>query len=272
MELVLLFVFGLSLGSFCNVCIYRLPRGLNVITGRSFCPYCKCTLRWYELIPVASYVMLRGRCLRCGDRISLQYPAVELISGVIIVLAYLEYGFSASSVTAAVFLLSMLVVAFTDWQALVIPNEVLLVALVVGGVFEIVALPDHGSVHASSFPFSLLPVSSFLSCALSFATMFLLLLGGNLIFKKETMGFGDVKLAGVIGLYVGWKVFLAVVWTAALAGGLYGLFILYVMKKPKDTKLPFGAFLAAAAGAALIFQSQVQAVVNTWLAGMPWVM
>ena len=83
------------------------------------------------------------------------------------------------------------------------------------------------------------------------------------------MGFGDVKLAGVIGLYVGWKIFLAVLWAAALAGGLYGLFMISVMKKRRDAKLPFGAFLAVAAGLALLFEPEVQTVINSWLVEKP---
>lgn len=269
MELILIFVLGASLGSFCNVCIYRLPRGLNVITGRSFCPCCKRRLRWFELIPLASYVMLRGRCLRCQGRISLQYPAVELISGSLIVLTFIEYGLSVASVTCVVFLLDLLVIAFTDWQTLIIPNEVLLTALLVGIACEIFALPVYPSMHISSLSFSLSPGTGLVSGVFSSVIMSLLLIGGNLIFRKETMGFGDVKLAGVIGFYVGWKIFLAVLWIAAVAGGLYGLIILYVTKKPKDTKLPFGSFLAVAAGAASVFQSEVESVLNNWLPEMP---
>ncbi len=252
MQVALLFALGSSLGSFCNLCIYRLPRRLNVITGRSFCPHCKATLRWFELIPLLSFLISRGRCLRCASKISLQYPVVEAISGVIVVLVCLGNGFTAASVKITLFLLAMLVVAFTDFQKFMIPNIVLLISFIAGVILEIAACTNCPSGCG------IRPLySAFLSSAFSFALMYFILLGGNFLFKKETMGPGDVKLAGVVGFYIGWKMFLAVLWTAAVAGGLYGSFMILVLKRSREMRLPFGAFLAAAAGIAAVIRAGV---------------
>ncbi len=228
------------------------------MTTRSFCPHCLSTLRWFELIPVVSYFVFWGRCSRCASRISLQYPVVEVVSGIAVVLVFSKYGFSAASVRMAFFLLTMLVVALTDWQKFVIPNQVLLVSFIAGVLLQ--SLPVQGPVSFLQSSFHVV-LSSFVSLAVTL----LILLGGDLIFKKQTMGFGDVKLAGVIGLYLGWKIFLVVLWGAAFAGAVYGLSMVYILKKPRDTKLPFGSFMAVAAGLALVLEPEIRRIIDGWL-------
>ncbi len=265
MEFILLFALGSSLGSFCNVCIYRLPRGLNIVSVRSFCPDCRARLRWFELVPVFSYIIAGGKCRHCGAGVSLQYPLVELLSAFVTLTAFREYGVSLAAAASVLFLLAMLVVAFTDWQTLMIPNQVVLVALLAGIALGAADNPGSGAVPGALARLPLCTVPGIVSCLISFAVMCLLFVAGNLVYGKQVMGFGDVKLAGVIGLYVGWEMFIAVLWVSAVVGALYGLFMIYVMKKPSDTKLPFGTFLAASAGLALFFHEHVQAALNIWL-------
>ena len=257
---MLSFVLGVSIGSFCNVCIYRLPRGLSVMTGRSFCPCCRANLRWFELIPLLSFITIGGKCLRCRSRISFQYPVVEALAGFIVVFGLGDRGFTSDSLALTFFLLSMLVVVFVDWQRLVIPNSLLAYSFVAGIILS--AAPNLSVSPALGLTIfsSLLSASSIqtvssslLSSVFCFAVMALILFGGNRLFRKETMGAGDVKLAAVIGLYIGWELFLVALWAAALVGTLYGLTMILLFRRSISMKVPFGSFLAGSAGAAAVF-------------------
>lgn len=185
-------------------------------------------------MPVVSYIVFGGKCLRCRSPISLQYPAVEIMTGLIVVMSFGELAFDPASFQAAAFLTTMLVVAFTDWQRLIIPNLVLLVSFAAA-----VLLSSLSGVGAL--------VGSLLSSLISFAAALVILLSGDYVFRKKTMGFGDVKLAAVIGIYIGWKLFLLVLWVSSIIGAVYGLFLILFLRKPADTKLPFGTFVAATA-------------------------
>ncbi len=252
MTTFLLFAVGASLGSFCNVCIYRIPRGIGVVTTRSFCPHCSRTLRWFELVPVLSYILFAGKCLRCRSPIPIQYPVVEIMTGLIVVMSFGELAFNPASFHAAAFLITMIVVAFTDWQRLIIPNTVLLVSFAAAVLLS--ALSGVGSL-----------AGSLLSSLISFAAALVILLSGDYVFRKKTMGFGDVKLAGVVGIYIGWKLFLLVLWVSSVVGAVYGLFLILFLKKPADTKLPFGTFVAATACLMFLLKPVLQTTVARWL-------
>jgi len=238
MELVVIFVLGLSAGSFINVCIYRIPRGMSVITPRSFCPACKTTLRWYELVPVLSYLLLRRKCRTCqrldpssGARISLRHPIVELLCGVVFVFLYSLDGPSTDFMAHALLFTLLLSIFVIDWKHLIIPNGIIITGLVLGiAMYSLVSL--HDLITA---------VGSGLLCA---AVMFVFRWIGNAAFNKETMGMGDIKLSALIGLFVGIENFLFALWAAAVIGCLYWLVEHFIMGSQKDMKLPFGSFLS----------------------------
>jgi leader peptidase (prepilin peptidase)/N-methyltransferase len=227
------FLLGLSLGSFANVCIYRIPRRISVVAPRSFCPACRRTLSWYELIPVVSFAFLRGRCRNCGTRISIRYPVVELLGGAIF-LYFFRFGtFSIEALAQALFFLVLIIVAFIDWENLVIPNQILITGLVIGVVAK------------SLVSFQLLGASA-IAGLLAGAAAFIVRVAGNLSFKKDTMGMGDVKLSILIGFFVGFENFLIAVWLASVLGVLYWTLKHTTAGAPKDIKLPFGSFLSMA--------------------------
>jgi leader peptidase (prepilin peptidase)/N-methyltransferase len=211
LNIAIAFVVGTCFGSFLNVCIHRIPRGISLSSLRSFCPNCRHSLRWFELIPLISFVFQRGRCRFCCEPISLRYPLVELLAGALFPILILQHGIGWVFLGRAILVSILIVIAFIDWCHLLIPNGLLLIG-------------------ASGFSFVFLgePAIFLSSIASGFgATTLLLVIRtiGNLIFKRESMGIGDIKLAGVIGLNLGFEHFLVALWIAAVFGSTYGLVI-----------------------------------------------
>lgn len=234
------FVIGVSLGSFANVCIYRMPLGISVVTPRSYCPVCERQLRWFELIPIVSYVFLKARCGGCKERIPVQYPLIETSSGFVAIYLVSRYGLVPDAVFAFFVFLVLLIVAVIDWRNFVIPNELVYAGLVLNGVMMALISP-HYLLRAS------------LSAIIAGGLMLLVRIGGNRIFKKDTMGIGDIKLAILIGFLIGVQDFLLATWSAAILGCLYWLFLRSLRRVPADVKLPFGSFLSMTSFAIYVF-------------------
>ena len=226
------FLLGSSLGSFANVCIYRIPRKLSIVAPRSFCPHCKRTLTWYELIPVVSYLLLAGRCRTCDSRISLQYPFVELASGLLGFYLVTRYSVTLFTVFAMPLLLLLIIIAVIDWRNLIIPNSLVIAGLLLG-IIDLSFLSAH------------LLLSAALSAVLASGFTFVARAAGNFIFRKDTMGIGDIKLAGLIGLLIGFQQFLLAVWLSAIFGIIYWAALRVLAGAGRNTKLPFGTFLVA---------------------------
>jgi leader peptidase (prepilin peptidase) / N-methyltransferase len=252
---------GLSLGSFVNVCAYRLPRGLSIVSVRSFCPHCQRKLGWFELVPVLSFVIAYGKCKGCGERISFLYPIIELLVAGVAVFAFQQNSISIKAFELLIFTLFMLIVALIDWKHLVIPNQIVIVGLITG--FLIKGLLGKTALIDGS-----------LALILSLLTLLVVKLLGNYFLKRQSMGMGDVKLAAVIGLFLGYQHFLIALWLAAIVGTVYGLirrrkgiskFAINNPKFPIDSKLPFGSFLSGASVFVFFFQQQIQGLMDAWL-------
>ncbi len=252
-ELVIIIsLLGLSLGSFINVCAYRLPRGISMVAMRSFCPSCNHRLTWYELIPVAGYVLNRGRCRYCKERISLSYPIVEIISAGILIVLLLKYAITVEFALSSIFCLLMVLIAIIDWKHLIIPNLIVIVGFILG-------LAMKALINSTVL------VNAIISSIGSMVVVAVILLLSNFFFKKDAMGWGDVKVAGVIGLFLGFQNFLITFWLAAVSGSVYGIWLLRKRGMPRETKLPFGSFLAAAACVVLYFQESISEIIQSWL-------
>jgi leader peptidase (prepilin peptidase)/N-methyltransferase len=249
---IIISLLGLSLGSFINVCAYRLPRGISVLTLRSFCPACNRTLTWYELIPVVGFALNRSRCRYCKERISPSYPLIELISAGIIVALLMKYSITLEFAFSSIFCLLMLLVAIIDWMHLVIPNQLVIVGFIFGMVLK-------------AFVNRVVLLNAIFSSVGSLVVITIILLLSNLFFKKETMGWGDVKLAGVIGLFLGFQNFLIVLWLAALSGSVCGVWLMRRRGILRETKMPFGSFLAITACVVLYFQETISELIQSWL-------
>lgn len=219
MSLVLVFLMGLSIGSFLNVLIDRLPKGQTIL-GRSKCDHCKKTLSWYELIPVVSWVIQAARCCRCHKPISIQYPIVELATGI---------GFVFLDPKTIIVFCSLLVIFVADFKYQIIPDSMLLAALIGGkwGYFG-------AGVGAAAF------------------FLFLWLITGG-----RGMGLGDVKLVFVLGVLLGFPGIVVALYAAFLTGAAVGVILILVQKARLKTKIAFGPFLILGAVISYFYEAQI---------------
>lgn len=240
----LVFILGLIIGSFLNVCIYRLPRGESVVYPPSYCPRCSATLRWYDLIPVVSYVLLRGRCRACGQAISWRYPAVELATGALFLWCYAALGWGVDLARALSLTAFLLVIAVIDFDCQLILDRVLVWLAVTGAAWGVVAQIGLGTAPVPA---------DMLAGALT---------GGGLLLAVAVLshgglGGGDVKCAAALGLWLGWRLALAALFFAVVLGGAAAAVLLALRRKSRRDAIPFGPFLAAGAFLALLHGQQV---------------
>jgi leader peptidase (prepilin peptidase)/N-methyltransferase len=231
---IFIFILGLAVGSFLNVCIYRIPLKKSILFPSSFCPKCRNKIKFYDNVPLLSYILLRGKCRYCHQKISLIYPAVEFLSGLIFLLLFFKYGLSWDFVSG-VFLFSNLIVIFLiDLKYQIIPDVITLPGIIVGLGF---------SILTKSPPF----FESFLGFLVGGGVLYLIAMIGDKVFKKESMGGGDIKLAAMLGTFLGWQRVLLVFFLGSLLGAIVGILSLILSKKIRERRLiPFGPFLAIA--------------------------
>lgn len=236
-----LFIFfvGLFIGSFLNVCIYRLPREKSIVRPRSHCVMCGATLRIRDLIPLVSYLSSNGKCRYCERPISLQYCLVELLTAILFVICLSAIGVSGSLLNVLVLVSCLLIIAFVDYEFQVIPDKLLLAMTVYAGLIFLVSsgvnLTDRINAGLAGGAFMLLIV----------------------FVSKGGMGGGDVKLAVVLGLWLGMKLLVLSLFIAFLSGGVVGSILLLLhIKKGKDA-VPFGPFLAFGSVISILFSESV---------------
>ena len=229
-----IFLLGLAFGSFLNVCVYRLPLGLSVVTPRSACPNCKRPIALYDNVPVFSWLLLRGRCRNCHTKISPRYLVVELLTAVLFVACYFYFGFTLATVKYCVFGFLVLGLIFTDAETKLLPDKLTLPGIALGLVFSLL-VPVH-DVASQFLPAMVnLPFSAEIATRL-FSLLDSLLgaaLGASFIYGAgaaylrwrgaEGMGFGDVKLMTMVGAFLGIKLTILTIFAASLAGSLFGL-------------------------------------------------
>ncbi len=228
-----MFIFGIVLGSFYNVVGYRLPKGESIVYPASHCTNCNHKLKAYELVPVFSFLFLGGKCSKCKQKISWFYTVFELMTGILFVLSYIVFKNSIIDVLIAVTFISMLIIIFvSDYHYMIIPDSV----LIFFSILLIIELFIKNGLNGLLF--------NILSGAISFVTMLLIKLLGDKLFKRESMGGGDIKLMFVIGLVLGWPQALC----SIFVGSLIGLPIaLVIVLRKKDHVIPFGPLLGVGA-------------------------
>ncbi len=289
-----IFVLGLAFGSFLNVCIYRLPLGLSVVTPRSACPQCKHSIALYDNIPVLSWLILGGRCRNCKARISPRYLTIELLTGALFLACYWCFGPTLSTLKYCTFAFLLLGLIFTDAETKLLPDKMTLPGLALGIVFSLlVPVNDLASQFLPgmvNLPFSgelsmrmVSLVDSLLGAALGASFIY----GAGAIYLRwrgaEGMGFGDVKLMAMVGAFLGMKLTVFTIFTASIAGSLFGLTTVLVvwlkrthrfMKRLANAQaarrrgwqsaqmvyryyqMPFGVFLGSMALLAFFFGNQ----------------
>jgi len=246
----MMIVSGLCVGSFLNVCIYRLPRGGSLLHPRSRCPGCGYQLGWFDNIPVVSYLMLLGRCRRCKTRISLRYPIVELLTAAIFVMHYAVFGLTALLVVRLIFACALIVLFAIDLEHQLLPDVITLSGLAAGLIFSLV------------FPPGLL--DALLGVLAGGGVLWLIAEAYFRFTGQEGMGGGDVKMLAMIGAFLGWKLVLVTLFVSSLTGSLIGLLLILSRKGGMKQALPYGTFLALGALFASLFG---EATVN-WYTGL----
>lgn len=231
----LIFIFGTCIGSFLNVCIYRLPASKSIVNpSRSVCPKCNNFIRFYDNIPILSYVWLKGRCRHCHALISVRYPIVELMTGIVAVNLLFTFGLTLASLIYFVFVSSLLVITFIDIDHKIIPDVITLPGIPIG-LIAAFGLPEM------TFK------DSILGLLIGGGSLLLVAWGYNLITRKDGMGGGDIKLLGMIGTIVGWKGVIFTIFVSSLAGTCVGLMLIAVKGKNMKFAIPFGPFLSIGA-------------------------
>ena len=229
---IISFIFGITLGSFYNVVGYRLPREQSLIYPSSHCTSCNHKLGILDLFPVFSFIFLRGKCRYCGQKISWFYPFFEFMTGTLFAISYIVFGQSIEFFISITFISMLLIIIISDYQTMIIPDELLLVC---GFVLIILIGINKGLVGLGY---------SLIEGIVAFVIMFAIKKLGDFMFKKESMGGGDIKLMFIFGLVLGLPMALVSIFIASFIGLPISLFILY---RKKEHEIPFGPFLAVAA-------------------------
>ena len=243
MEYVAVFILGLILGSFYNVLIYRLPRNVSVVFPSSHCPQCKERIKWYDNIPLLSYVLLRGRCRNCGTKISIQYPLVELSSALLGVLSLYRWGFSVDALVLYFFFSALLILSLIDLKFFILPDILTIPGILLG-------------LASSFFREGITLQESLLGAFVGFLVPLSIYLYYVKVRKIEGLGFGDVKLLSMIGAVTG----VYGVFSALFLGSFFGLlFALPSILKNRNVQfvIPFGPFLSLGCFVGVVFKGKL---------------
>lgn len=264
-------MYGLLVGSFLNVVIYRLPimmerewqraiaeadpnqqeaihaPAYNLVVPRSACPSCGHKITALENIPVLSFLALRGKCRKCKTSISLRYPMIEILTGVLTGLISWKFGFTGTTLAACIFTWALIALTFIDFDTQLLPDDITLPLMWAGILFNL----DHGftDLHAS--------VVGAIAGYLILWSIFWLF---KLVTGKEGMGYGDFKLLAAIGAWFGWQMLPAVILLSSVAGSVIGIGLIVLAKRGKNVPMPFGPYLALGGIAALFFGPQLSAI------------
>jgi leader peptidase (prepilin peptidase)/N-methyltransferase len=229
----LAFIFGAAVGSFLNVCIYRMPAKTSIIKPGSRCPHCLKPLHFYDNIPIISYIILRGKCRNCGGKISWRYPMVELLTAVLTLMLFLKFGLTIKFFTYFVYFAVLIIITFIDLDHQIIPDVLTLPGI---PIFTLAA------IFLIQRPWT----EAVLGLLIGGGVLLAIAMGYELITKREGMGGGDIKLLAMIGGFLGWKSLIFILLFSSLFGAIVGFTLILIKKTDMKYAVPFGPFLAAA--------------------------
>ncbi len=241
---VIVIIFGAIVGSFLNVCMIRLPKGESIITPGSHCPHCNHPIKFYDNIPLISYLLLGGKCRYCKSSISAQYPLVEGITAIGSLLLFLKFGLSLNYLFYFSFVAALIVITVIDLYHQIIPDVISIPGIGVG-LFGALIVP-----HITFF-------NSLLGILLGGGSLFVVATLYQWLFKREGMGGGDVKLLAMIGAFLGWEAVILTILLSSLIGSITGIIIMVIKGKDFKYAIPFGPFLSLGAVIALFYKSEI---------------
>ncbi|HOJ76996.1 MAG TPA: prepilin peptidase [Bacillota bacterium] len=240
MEYIFTFIIGLVIGSFLNVCIYRIPRNKSIVFPPSGCTKCGHRLQWWELIPVLSFLILRGRCKECREPVSWRYPVVEILTGLLFLISYLLWGMAWETLIAILFISFIIPISFIDLEFQIIPDKISLLGIIVGLLLNYQNIIDRS-----------------IGIVVGFGIIFLIIL-----LSRGGMGMGDAKLMAMFGAFWGWKVVLYSLFIGSIFGTVIGLYLIITKKITRKTPIPFGPYLCMGALMAISIQDYI---IRWWL-------
>jgi leader peptidase (prepilin peptidase)/N-methyltransferase len=236
-------VFGLVIGSFLNVCIYRVPRESSIVSPPSSCPNCKTPIKPWDNIPVVSYLILAGKCRQCGEKISLRYPTVELLNGLMYAAVFYNFGSGWHLPLLFALVSSLIVITFIDLDFQIIPDVITLPGMIIG------LAASHFIMRDPFEAYSLLGfVNSVIGLLAGGVTFYLIA-----ILSRGGMGGGDIKMMAMVGSFMGWKGVFLTTLVGSLTGSLIGIALIFFKGKGRKTKIPFGPFLSLGSLVTLFF-------------------
>ncbi len=244
---IIVFIFGSVVGSFLNVCIYRIPRNMSIIFPSSKCTSCNNPIEPWNNIPILSYLFLRGRCKYCNERISLRYPLVEALNAFLYVVIIWRFGLEWNSAIYCILVSALIVITFIDLDFLIIPDRITLTGIPIGLIAGSFLLPD---------PFLRASMLGYKSSIAGFAV------GGGLFYlvavlSRGGMGGGDIKMMAMVGALMGWKSIFLITFLASFAGTIIGLLLMILKGKGRKSKIPFGPFLALGTVITIFFGQEI---------------
>jgi leader peptidase (prepilin peptidase)/N-methyltransferase len=248
MEYILVFIIGLCIGSFLNVCVYRIPKAKSIVRPRSLCPDCGKSIKWYDNIPLASFAILRGRCRNCGKKIPLRYPLGELLTALVSVLLYWYFGPTGAFAAYWVLACALIVIALIDLETQEVPDVISIPGIAVGVILMSVFRLDGASNAGWAF------LDSIAGILIGGLMVFLMGVAGEIAFRKEAVGGGDVKLMAMIGAFLGWRLCVLAFFIAPLTGVGVAVFMKI---KYKTEAIPYAPYLALGAMVSLLWGNRI---------------
>ena len=249
------FLFGLLIGSFLNVCIVRIPAGKSIVLPASACPKCGAPIKPYDNIPVVSYLLLGGKCRGCRTKISAMYPLVELLNGALYLVCYLAFGMTIETLKWSIFSSLLLILVFTDLRERILPDVINYTGFAIALVLSLFVPPSDGSAqwianHYFAFPPPMPVISladAIFGAAFGSGILWIISEGYFRLRKREGMGLGDVKMMLMAGAFLGLKRTVLTILLGSILGSIIGVAFIAIRRKGTDYELPLGTFLGAGA-------------------------
>jgi len=259
----IIFLFGLIIGSFLNVCILRIPNAKSIVLPPSHCPSCGTPIKPYDNIPVVSWLVLAGRCRKCKVRISAMYPMVELGTGLLFLACYLVFGLNAEALKWAIFAALIIVLTVTDLRERILPDKINFAGLGLGLLLSLFTRPVDGTAlwlanHVFAYPPPEAALSfgdALIGAGAASGLLWLVAEGYFRARGREGMGLGDVKMMAMAGAFLGLQRALLTILAGSLLGSVIGIAVIAIGRKGRDFELPFGTFLGAGAMLVVFFGS-----------------
>jgi len=244
------FVLGCIWGSFSNVCIYRLPNDQSVVKGRSFCTSCKEQIKWYDNIPFLSFIFLKGKCRKCGNKISSQYFLVEFVSAISFVIVYHLYGITITTLLLIILSVFFIIIFFIDLKHFIIPNELTFPLMLIGFVKSF-----EPNLNQTIFPNY---INSLIGGVFGYLIIWLIIFFYKKVRNKEGMGLGDAKLMAVVGFWFGWASIPFTIFISSFVALIFSIPSLIKKNKNMATQIPFGPYIIIGCIIYVSFANQIK--------------